>query len=240
MILEIFSGFIVGLLVGVTGIGGGTLMTPLLLLVFKKSVHVAIATDLCFASVTKTLGFWAHKKYGHIKFFIVKRLLIAALPTSFIISFFFFEEIDSSIIEKLIAFVLILTSLAIIFGNQLFPKIKFSVATQKYITYLVGVLIGALVTLTSIGAGTIGTFVLCFLYNLSIKEIVGTDLAYAVPLTIFSALTHIHHADFTLLFYLLIGSIPGVLCGSHISHKIKNLKVVLGGVLFLIGIKMFF
>ena len=181
------SGFLVGLVVGVTGVGGGSLMTPLLVLAFGVSPATAVGTDLLYASITKSVGGWVHGRNGTV-YELHHRYLPAA-----------------------------------------------TVAT--------GAIVGALVTVSSIGAGVLGTVALLFLYpRLSAVKVVGTDIAHAVPLTAIAGMGHLAlgTVDLVLLGSLLLGSLPGIYIGSHLSAKVpeKVLRPILATMLLIIGTRL--
>ncbi len=248
----IFAGFIVGLLVGLTGVGGGSLMTPILLLFFHIKPAVAVGTDLLFASLTKSVGIFAHGKLGNIDWKIVKLLAIGSVPAS-ILTIYALNQVDveSSAAIAAIKFwlgvALIITSVAVLLRNKLMEI----VAKGKWIpthyvptlTVLLGIVLGALVTLTSVGAGALGVTALIMLYpKEKITTIVGSDIAHAVPLTLVAGLGHasIGTIDYALLGTLLIGSIPGIYLGSHMSSKVAEhwVRIALATILIYVGFKL--
>jgi len=252
----IISGFLVGLLVGVTGVGGGSLMTPLLVFLFGFKPVVAVGTDLLFAAITKTGGVFVHHgNHKSVEWRIVGLLAAGSLPASITTLFVLnhFAKIGKEITHVItfsLGIALILTALALIFRAQLQKAGKSSEEhvpgrfhhLQAPATVVIGLVLGSLVTLSSVGAGALGTVALLFLYpRLSTLKVVGTDLAHAIPLTAVAGFGHwqLGHVDFTLLGSLLVGSLPGIWIGSHLSAKIpeKFLRPVLAGVLMLIGFK---
>jgi uncharacterized membrane protein YfcA len=258
MLLTI-SGFLIGFLVGLTGVGGGSLMTPLLILVFNVPTAVAVGTDLLYASITKCFGIINHNKNKFIDWGVVKILLIGSIPSSILTSIYlsnFDLKNDSivSVIEIFLAVTLILTSLAIIFQSGLtrqagkiatkgFEKKILNKNSKHHLTLLLGIILGVIVTFTSVGAGAIGVTILIILYpKFNIKQIVGTDLAHAVPLTITAGIGHLFlgNIDFNLLTTLLVGSIPGVWLGSKLNASINALwiKLFLIILLLLIAIRL--
>ena len=248
----IFSGFVVGLLVGLTGVGGGSLMTPLLVLIFKFPTAIAIGTDLLYASITKSAGVISHSRLGNIEWKIVKNLMFGSIPASFLMTYYLkgidlYAYENVRIINFSLGIALVLTSFAVILQPLIVKK---SVALQSIsskntsvLTVLLGLLLGVLVTLTSVGAGAMGITALLLLYpKMSIKKIVGTDIAHAVPLTLFAGLGHLNlgTVNLYLLGSLLIGSIPGIWLGSNLSSKIdeKWLRYILAVVLLIVGIQL--
>lgn len=252
----IVSGFLVGLLVGVTGVGGGSLMTPLLVFLFGFKPVVAVGTDLLFAAITKTGGVFVHHgNHKSVEWRIVGLLAAGSLPASVATLFVLnhYAKVGKEITHVItfsLGIALILTALALIFRSKLQKVGKSSEAhepgrfhhLQAPATVVIGIVLGALVTLSSVGAGALGTVALLFLYpRLSTLKVVGTDLAHAIPLTAVAGFGHwqLGHVDFTLLGSLLVGSMPGIWIGSHLSAKIPEyvLRPVLAAVLMLIGLK---
>jgi len=230
----IFSGFLVGLLVGLTGVGGGSLMTPILVLFFHIKPALAVGTDLLYASITKSVGIFAHGKLGNIDWKIVKSVSSSS-------------AVD--IIKFYLGIALLLTSVAVIFRPFLIERSKVSLLkTDNAIaiaTILLGLVLGGLVTLTSVGAGALGVTALLLIYpKIGITKIVGTDIAHAVPLTLVAGLGHasLGTVDYSLLSVLLIGSIPGIYIGSHLSSKVseQSVRYVLALILIYVGQKLIF
>lgn len=252
----IVSGLFVGLLVGLTGVGGGSLMTPLLVFLFGFSPNTAVGTDLLFASITKSGGVAVHHgNHRSVEWKIVGHLALGSLPAAVAVIFYLeYSDIPkatvSSVISYALGVALILTALALFFRNRLVKAALESdahrpgrfVRWQAPVTVLTGLLLGCLVTLSSIGAGALGTVALLYLYpRLPTVKIVGTDLAHAIPLTAVAGLGHWHmgNVDFVLLGSLLIGSLPGIWVGSHLSARVPEyvLRPALASVLILIGMK---
>jgi uncharacterized membrane protein YfcA len=252
----IVSGFAVGILVGLTGVGGGSLMTPLLTLMFGINPTVAVGTDLAFASVTKVAGTFAHRYRGTVHWQIVKHLSMGALPAA-VMSIFalrYFGALDKElgqIIRYSIAGSVLLTVIAIIFRSKTLAWIKARPERQLQGTALVaatitaGAVLGILVTISSIGAGAIGATLLVLLYpRLSPAEIAGTDIAYAVPLTAIAAFGHwyLGSINWELLAMLLLGSVPGITIGSLAARAIpeKVLRILLATTLTGVAFKLVF
>lgn len=257
------SGFAVGLLVGITGVGGGSLMTPLLVFLFGFKASVAVGTDLLYAAITKTGGVFVHHgKHKSVDWRIVGLLALGSLPMSILTLFAIKHYMDigketTGIITYSLGIALILTASALLIRAYLLRssngKIddehssiqnagRFATRWEIPATILTGIILGVLVTLSSVGAGALGTVALLFLYpRMSTLKIVGTDLAHAIPLTAVAGLGHwqLGNVDFTLLGSLLIGSLPGIWIGSLLSAKIPEyyLRPVLASVLMLIGLK---
>lgn len=251
------AGFVVGFIVGLTGVGGGSLMTPILVLVFGFKPAIAVGTDLLYAAITKSGGIFVHNRRGTIEWKIVGLLASGSIPAT-IISVLLLKHLDTAGInyDKVITYTLstslILTSLVLMFKNRLqhasqnerYEAIRaLHRRLRKPMTILAGVLIGTLVTLSSVGAGALGAAILFFLYpRLRAASIVGTDLAHAVPITAIAGMGHVHigTVDFLLLGSLLIGSLPGIYLGSHTGSYLpdKLLRPILASMLFLIGLRM--
>lgn len=232
----VISGFAVGMLVGLTGVGGGSLMTPLLTLLFGINPTVAVGTDLAFAAITKSAGTIAHRVKKNVHWEIVKRLCLGALPAAVVatIALKYFGALDKhigQIIRYAIAFSVLLTVIAIIFRGRMqawmnaHPERQLHGRMQVVATIAAGAAIGALVTVSSIGAGAIGATILVLLYpNLKPAEIAGTDIAYAVPLTAIAALGHwwLGSINWELLATLLLGSVPGITIGSLLARSVPE------------------
>ena len=248
----ILAGFVVGFLVGLTGVGGGSLMTPILLLLFHIKPAVAVGTDLLYASVTKSVGIFAHGKLGNIDWKIVKLLAFGSVPAS-IITILFLRSIDIesnsaiSTIKFWLGIALIITSAAVLFRNTLMQLVNNErLITEAYVapaTVTLGIVLGVLVTLTSVGAGALGVTALILLYpKEKITTIVGSDIAHAVPLTLVAGLGHasLGTINYQLLGILLIGSIPGIYIGSHVSSKVAEhwVRIALASILIYVGFKL--
>ncbi len=254
--LYTLSGFVVGAIVGLTGVGGGSLMTPLLVLLFGVSPATAVGTDLLYAAITKAGGTVAHGRKGHIDWAITGRLAAGSIPAA-AITVWVLSQLPkgSNVIGQLIShglgFALLLTAIAILFGRKLRDyagQHEESALRQKYlgkITILVGAILGVVVTISSVGAGALGVAVLFFLYpKLPPIRIVGSDVAHAVPLTLVAGLGHwmLGGVDWALLGALLLGSLPGIWLGTHISAKVPEhiLRRLLASMLVIIGSKLVF
>ncbi len=259
------SGFVVGMLVGVTGVGGGSLMTPLLVFLFGFNPSVAVGTDLLYAAITKTGGVAVHHgKHQSVDWRVVGLLAIGSLPLAIatLLTIRYLTSIGTEItgtISFSLGLALILTASALLVRAALLhgsvrvadhdasmkSAARFSHGWEIPATILTGTVLGILVTLSSVGAGALGTVALLFLYpRSSTLKIVGTDLAHAIPLTAVAGLGHwwLGNVNFLLLGSLLIGSLPGIWAGSLLSAKIPEqwLRPVLAVVLMVIGVKFVF
>jgi len=249
------SGFFVGLLVGQTGMGGGSLMTPLLILLFGVHPATAVGTDLLYASVTKTVGTAVHGLNQTIKWRIVGLLALGSVPAT-ALTLLAIARLDlggeaaSGIISSVLGIMLLLTSLSLIFRRrflQLAGERLMAVQPSHTdcLTVVVGVVLGVLVTISSVGAGAIGVTVLLLLYpRLPMKTIVGSDIAHAVPLTLVAGTGHwlLGSVDWPLLTSLLTGSIPGIILGSYLSARVPDavLRPILAATLTLVGGRLVF
>lgn len=252
----IVSGFAVGLLVGMTGVGGGSLMTPLLTLLFGVSPSVAVGTDLAFASITKSAGTLTHRVRGTVRWDIVKRLCIGALPAAVLAtlalkSFGTLSPEIGQVIRYSIAGSVLLTVVALIFKGRMLnwinahPERQLQGNKLAAATIISGAVLGVLVTVSSIGAGAIGATLLVMLYpSMSSAEVAGTDIAYAVPLTAIAALGHwwLGSIHWELLISLLIGSLPGITLGSWVARSVpeKFLRVLLAMTLTTVAVKLIY
>lgn len=250
------SGFLVGLIVGVTGVGGGSLMTPLLVLFFGVSPTTAVGTDLLYSSITKSLGGWVHSRNGTVEWKVVGLLAMGSLPAAFFtLALLKYLALDEKTLRGLVTSVLsvalLLTAVVLLLKDHIKKLALRDDGTVHELhhhhltaaTIITGIVVGALVTISSIGAGVLGTVALLFLYpRLSAAKIVGTDIAHAVPLTAIAGLGHmaLGSVDWVLLGSLLLGSLPGIYLGSHLSAKApeKVLRPLLAVMLLIIGIRL--
>ena len=232
--IAILSGFGVGAIVGMTGVGGGSLMTPLLLSVFKLNPAVAIGTDLWFAAVTKTAGSVSHHSAGHVQWRITGLLLAGSIPASLAtIALMHFSGLDkgwASALTFSLGIALLLTAVVVAY-KQAWQAVglrleRWLPETHKpALTLLCGVVLGVLVSLSSIGAGAIGATLIMLLYpRLPSQRVVGTDIAHAVPLTFVAGVGHatLGNVDWTLLAALLIGGVPGIWLGAQLTRRMPE------------------
>ncbi len=274
----IVSGLLVGVLVGLTGVGGGSLMTPLLVFLFGFKPATAVGTDLLFAALTKTNGVWIHHtKHSSVDWRIVRWLSLGSLPFA-VATLYVLQHLiavgkeTTRMITLTLGIALLLTAVSILVRSILIRRSEKNNAAivveiddetevaleedekideikrgrfdrwQIPATVLTGAVLGVLVTLTSVGAGALGTVVLLFLYpKMLTVKVVGTDLAHAIPLTAVAGFGHwmLGNVDFVLLGSLLIGSLPGIWVGSHLSAKLPErfLRPILAVLLLVIGLK---
>lgn len=251
------AGLVVGFIVGMTGVGGGSLMTPILLW-FGINPATAVGTDLLYAAITKSSGVLVHARHRNIDWRITGWLTLGSVPAA-ALTLLVLNSVDSqssamdSFFKQALAVVLGLTALAILFKKhmQAFAsrhagdRYHLSPRLLDLLTVLTGVLLGVMVSLTSIGAGVLGTVGLFLLYPMLLtRRLVGTEIAHAVPLTLVAGLGHasMGNMNWPLLGYLLIGSLPGIWLGSHLSGRVPDrvLRPALATMLLLIGYKLVF
>jgi uncharacterized protein len=247
---QALSGFVVGSLVGLTGVGGGSLMTPVLVLLFGIHPATAVGTDLLQAAITKAGGTYVHAKKGRVDWRITCLLAAGSLPAAVItiLSLHTFTNGvgGSKIITSTLGVALLLTAAALILRTRLRRLSKAhgpEIARHPAFTIVTGALLGVVVSLSSVGAGALGITALFFLYpRLPAGRIVASDLAHAVPLTLLAGLGHwlFGSVDWRLLVSLLAGSLPGIYIGSHFAGRVPDsiLRFVLAAMLVLVGGKL--
>ncbi len=250
--LAVLSGFGVGLIVGLTGVGGGSLMTPLLMGVFRLSPAVAIGTDLWFAAVTKSGGAVAHARHGHVDWRITRQLLLGSVPaaaaTIAAMHGLGLNKGWSPALTLALGIALILTAIVVVYRTawqSLGLRLErwMPAAHKPAWTVAAGALLGVLVTLSSIGAGALGATLILLLHpRLPAQRLVGTDIAHAVPLTLVAGIGHatLGHVEWALLAALLVGSLPGIWLGAQLTRRLPDLLVrgLLGASLLTAGVKV--
>lgn len=246
---------LVGTLVGLTGVGGGSLMTPLLVLAFGFHPATAVGTDLLYASATKTVGTAVHGMHGTVDWRVVRRLAAGSVPatalTLLVLARAQHQMRDAGhVIALALGAALLLTAVAMFFRGRLVRALapQFAALGDRrvgHITVLLGALLGVLVSLSSVGAGALGMTALLILYpHLPVNRLVGSDIAHAVPLTLIAGIGHwaMGSVDMSLLLSLLAGSIPGIILGSFLSSRTSDrvLTPILAITLAIVGAKMLF
>jgi uncharacterized protein len=256
-LLYSLSGFLIGMLVGFTGVGGGALMTPLLVLLFGVHPATAVGTDLLYAAITKSAGTLVHGLSDTVDWKITRRLAYGSVPTTALtlialayLSHHAGEGGASSVITTVLGVALILTAIALIFRKRILDFFtqrvgEFEPGQTRALTIALGAVLGVLVSLSSVGAGAIGVTVLLILYpRLPVARIVGSDIAHAVPLTLIAGVGHwlLGSVDWVLLVSLLAGSIPGITVGSYIGARIPDrvLRPILASTLAVVGGRLVF
>ncbi len=254
----VFAGFFVGLVVGLTGVGGGSLMTPILIFFFGVKPYMAIGTDLLFAAFTKMGGTIKLARARRVDWLVVGQLCAGSVPAA-LITLYVLHALGPAnpavqhVMTTTLGGALLLTAAATLYKAIRGKSAPASVAlgqetaATKPIHWslppLFGALIGTLVTLTSVGAGAIGVTVLMILYpKLPLSRIVGADIAYAVPLTFVAGMGHasLGSVDWPLLAKLLAGSIPGIWIGSHLLTRTPEriIRSLLSVLLAYAGLKL--
>ncbi|HEY8555488.1 MAG TPA: sulfite exporter TauE/SafE family protein [Burkholderiales bacterium] len=247
------AGLVVGFVVGLSGMGGGSLMTPLLVLLFGVPPTTAVGTDLLYASITKIGGAWAHQRQGNLDWRLVGRLAAGSIPAALaavliLVALGIEENELEALVSTVLGGALMLTALALLFRDRLQRLSEQRRAADNpaqarrtaRLTLATGAVLGVLVTISSVGAGVLGMAALLWLYpRLPSVKLVGTDIAHAVPLTAVAGLGHFYlgSVDPALLGYLLLGSLPGIYLGSHVSSRFpeKLLRPALAGMLVVVG-----
>lgn len=244
------SGFAVGALVGMTGVGGGSLMTPLLILLFGVHPATAVGTDLLYAAATKTGGSLVHGFARSIDWRVVRRLATGSVPATIVtlavLSHFNLSgDAARNLITLVLSVALFATAFVLVFGGAIVAAYRACVVelnSQRTAvnTVLVGMVLGVLVSISSVGAGAIGVIALIMLYpQLPIARIVGSDIAHAVPLTLIAGTGHwmMGSVDWHIMGSLLAGSLPGIFVGSYFAIRIpeRALRLVLATTLFVVA-----
>jgi uncharacterized membrane protein YfcA len=248
----IVMGFLVGSLVGLTGVGGAALLTPVLIIL---GIHpsIAVGTDLAYNSITKLFGSLQHWRQKTINLKLVKYLAIGSIPSAIVAvgvlhlfdSFFHNQEL---IIKHALGYVLILVAFATLAKTFLKNKFEWNriqvkpLHEKRSLTIAIGATVGFIVGLTSIGSGSLFALAMLYLYKMTPSELVGTDIAHAFLLVTSAGIVHagIGNVDYMLVLNLLLGSIPGVMLGSTLSSKLptKPLRAILAIMLLISGIKL--
>ncbi|HUL46114.1 MAG TPA: sulfite exporter TauE/SafE family protein [Steroidobacteraceae bacterium] len=236
-IYYVAAGLCVGIMVGLTGVGGGSLMTPLLILVFGQSPSVAVGTDLAFAAVTKGIAtaFFGYSR--RVDWQIVGLLILGSVPgAGAAITWFALAPspiVVDHLVSRVLAAMLGLTAIALLLQHPL-RHLRLKVVArmarakqyQRVFTVMAGFFLGAAVTLTSVGAGAVGTVALVWLYSIRLPSdrLVATDVAHALPITVIAGVGHaaLGHLNLPVLACLLIGSIPGVLLASRVVIRLPQ------------------
>jgi uncharacterized membrane protein YfcA len=246
------AGFVVGAVVGLTGVGGGALMTPLLVLLFGVHPATAVGTDLLYAAVTKTAGTAVHGGNGSVDWRIAGRLATGSLPAA-AVTLIVLAQFDlrspslTQFVSAVLGVALLLTAATLLLRQRLLKWARSGAAgrdnSSASATVTVGAALGLLVSISSVGAGALGVTALLFLYpRLASVRIVGTDIAHAVPLTLVAGIGHwwLGSVDWALLGSLLVGSLPGIWLGSRLAVKVPEalLRPLLATLLAAIGAKL--
>lgn len=254
--MTVLSGFGVGVMVGITGVGGGSLMTPILVLIFGMAPASAVGTDLWFAAITKSAGGAMLQRKGSVDWEVARRLWLGSLPVSVVTLWWMHlsgvAQARPRLILVTLGWVLLATALAMIFKNRThaFAQTlrtsaphRFKLA-QPVLTVVAGAILGLLVTLTSVSAGALGTAMLLYLYPFRMKpaRLVGTDVVHAVPLCLVAGTGHLIMGDVNIILLgnLLLGSIPGIVFGTLFGGKAPEaaLRIAIALMLVIVGAKL--
>lgn len=253
--LYVLSGVLVGGLVGFTGVGGGSLMTPLLILLFGIHPATAVGTDLIYAAVTKTGGSIVHGYNRTVDWRLVLRLATGSIPATLVtIAVLYFLQVESKttslLVTRTLGIALLFTAALLLFRKPLLRWYDANVGELnpdrvRRLTILTGVVLGVLVTLSSVGAGAIGVTALVMLYpKMEPRRIVGSDIAHAVPLTLVAGLGHsiLGSINTHILVSLLAGSIPAIIVMSMVAARASEtaVRVALAAVLIVVCVRFWF
>ena len=231
--MALASGFAVGCIVGLTGVGGGSLMTPLLIGAFRLPPVVAIGTDLWFAAITKSGGTIAHHRLGTVDYRVAGLLLAGSVPAALAVIAWMHAggaKWSHGTMSVALGIALILTA-SVLMVRPAWQRLGLQLERilhgrrRAAVTVTSGVLLGVLVTLSSVGAGAIGATLIVLLHpRLGTARTVGTDIAHAVPLTLVAAIGHasLGHVHWTLLASLLAGSLPGIWLGARLASALPE------------------
>ena len=254
--VNIVAGLVVGLAVGMTGVGGGSLMTPILVMLFGFAPSTAVGTDLWFAAITKIFGGAFHNRQGTVDWQVWRRLSLGSVPAAIVTLIWMnltnHGQTKNGVIIHALGAVLLVTAIAMLarkkiqaFATHLRTTTKESfVKAQPGLTVLAGVILGVIVPLTSVGAGALGTVMILYLYPLRMTPVrlAGTDIVHAIPLAVISGIGHLlmGNVDLKLLGNLLIGSIPGILIGTLIAIRSPEvlLRGLIAAVLMVVSLKL--
>ncbi len=259
----ILAGVLVGFCVGITGVGGGSLMTPILISLFRIEPHIAIGTDLLYAAISKFCGSLVHAKKMNIVWPIVIWLAVGSIPASFATHWVLENYLSQSssykaVLTMVLGFMLTLTGISIVFRNHIerffnkmrknvpldmtqdLEKVNLQAKDKRAYIIIMGIVLGVFVTLSSVGAGAFGIMALVLMFpNLPMIRIIGSDVVHAVLLTLVAGLGHMSsgNVDLHLLGWLLVGSIPAIVVGTLISSRLpeKIIRKILGVTLFALG-----
>ncbi len=248
-----FAGFAVGLLVGLTGVGGGSLMTPILIVLFGIHPATAVGTDLLYAAATKTAGSLVHGYNRTVDWRVVRRLATGSVPLT-VLTIWVLSRINMNgpaareVIAGVLTIALFVTAFTLVFRDRIVRRYavhvgRLSERRTAELTVCVGAILGVLVSISSVGAGAIGVTALILLYpQLPTARIVGSDIAHAVPLTLVAGVGHwwLGSINLDLLVPLLLGSVPGIVLGSYTAARVPEtaLRLLLAGTLIVVATKL--
>ncbi len=245
------AGLFVGAAVGATGVGGGSLMTPILIVFYGISPAMAVGTDLLYASLSKAFGVTLHGKNGSVDWAIVAWLSAGSVPATLVTLYLLDGVGHTAGLDRLIKLTLsgaiIVTALFTLFQGIINSRLRLDRVRRELkpnlqcgLTLAAGLLIGCVVTISSVGAGAIGMMLLLLLYPKHAPiRIVGSDLAHAVLITAIAGIGHarLGSVDYSMLLWLLVGALPGIWIGSRVGFRLdpKTLKRAIAGILIVVG-----
>lgn len=257
------AGALTGLIIGLTGVGGGALMAPILLLVFDIAIGTVVATDLWFAAVTKIAAIRIYNTHHHIDWKVARQLWLGSFPASILVIIALtsgsITKLSGSLLQQGIGILILITSVGLLI-SQIIKKKEINFTTPDFLknmspnffkvrssaTIIAGGILGVIVTLTSVGAGVLGTLVLTYLYSshMTSHKIVATEIVHAIPLALLAGIGYLicGKVDGALLLSLLIGSVPAAILGASLAQKTTSngLRVGIAIVMFLAGLKLVF
>lgn len=249
------AGALVGLVVGLTGVGGGALMAPILLFGFGFDLPTVVATDLLFATITKLVATGFHSKNNYVDWQVTKRLWLGSIPATLLVMVLAYIGVlfsNPTWVTSVLGVLILISGLSLLLGQriQLYQRSKRTLKPEQFkqhqstATTIGGFILGGMVSATSIGAGALGAMILRALYPLRMepKKLVATDTVHAVPVSLLAGLGYLMMgmSDLVLLGFLLVGSIPGVIIGSKLLTKAPNrlIRITLGIILVLTAVKL--
>ena len=249
------AGILVGLVIGLTGVGGGALMAPILLFAFSFDLPTVVATDLLFATITKLVATGFHSKNNYVDWQVTKRLWLGSIPATLLVMVLAYIGVlfsNPTWITSALGILILISGLSLLLGHriQLYQRSKRILNTKQFKHYQPmatatgGFIIGGVVSATSIGAGALGAVILKALYPLRMepKKLIATDTAHAVPVSLLAGIGYlmIGNTNINLLCLLLAGSIPSVILGSKLLTKAPSqlIKITLGYILIIVAIKL--
>jgi uncharacterized membrane protein YfcA len=254
--VNLVAGFTVGAAVGMTGVGGGALMTPILVLLFGFAPSTAVGTDLWFAAITKVFGGALHNHNGSVDWQVIRRLSLGSVPAA-VATLVWMDltnhgQTHNSTIIHALGGVLLLTAVGMLARKKIqalavglrTKRAAMFIRAQPILTVMAGVVLGIIVPLTSVGAGALGTVMLLYLYPLRMnpRRLAGTDIVHAIPLAIISGIGHLlmGNVDGRLLLNLLAGSIPGILLATLLARKSPDivLRSIIAVLLVAVSLKL--
>jgi hypothetical protein len=250
------AGFLVGAAVGMTGVGGGALMTPLLLLIFGYAPATAVGTDLWFAALTKIVGGGVHQSRGGVDWVVLRRMFIGSIPATLLTLWWMnatrTNATTQGTIVHALGWVLLVTSVAMLLRARI-QAFALSLRTnaaqafkaaQPVLTVIAGGILGVLVPLTSVGAGSLGTVMILYIYpvRMTPARLAGTDIVHAIPIALLAGAGHLlmGNVQLPLLGGLLLGSIPGVIIGALVAHRAPEaiMRAVIAFILAIVALKL--